>query len=367
LRSVPKFIAAKKAFTSIGAVLVLFMSTGAAYADQFDEQIAAAKQQAADAAAQAATYHDQANSAQDKLNQLNSQIRALQTQINLNEAQSNKLNAEIADAQAKLAHQKTILADIVKTMYFDSSISPIEMLASSNNISEFLDAEQYRESIKNKIQEAMDEIQKLKKSLEGQQAALTKLLEDQKGQQTALNNTRAEAAQLLALASQNAAAADQQVKDSNAQVTKLRAQQAAAIAAASHHIGGGSGCGGYPAIWCNAGQDTMADSWGMYNRECVSYAAWATAERFGHYMPYWGGRGNANQWPGNARAAGIPVDNTPHVGDVAIWMGGTFGHAMIVEDVKNSTVIVSSFNADNTGHYSVDEWQTSSLYFIHFR
>jgi surface antigen len=47
-------------------------------------------------------------------------------------------------------------------------------------------------------------------------------------------------------------------------------------------------------------------------------------------------------------------------------MGGFYGHAMIVEEVRGSTVVVSNFNADNTGQYSVDEWSTSSLTFIHF-
>jgi hypothetical protein len=39
---------------------------------------------------------------------------------------------------------------------------------------------------------------------------------------------------------------------------------------------------------------------------------------------------------------------------------------MVVLEAKGSTVIVGSFNADNTGHYSVDEWNTSALQFIHF-
>ena len=112
-------------------------------------------------------------------------------------------------------------------------------------------------------------------------------------------------------------------------------------------------------------QDSIVDSWGMLNRECVSYAAWYVANS-GRRMPYWGGRGNANQWPSDARADGIPVDNTPQVGDVAIYMGGAYGHAMIVQKIMGSTVEVSSFNADGTGHYSVDDWPVSSLVFIHF-
>jgi surface antigen len=103
----------------------------------------------------------------------------------------------------------------------------------------------------------------------------------------------------------------------------------------------------------------------MYNRECVSYAAWYVANS-GRRMPYWGGNGNANQWPSNARAAGILVDGRPRVGDVAIYTGGYYGHAMVVQQIKGDTVIVGSFNADNSGHYSVDEWNTSALQFIHF-
>ena len=38
--------------------------------------------------------------------------------------------------------------------------------------------------------------------------------------------------------------------------------------------------------------------------QCVSYTAWKVYQKNG-YMPYWGGVGNANQWPGNADSAGI--------------------------------------------------------------
>ncbi len=256
-------------------------------------------------------------------------------------------------------------------MYLQSGVTPLEMLASSKNISEYLDAQQYSDKVKTAIENDMAAIVALKAQLDAQQKEVKQLLAAQEGQREQLAQTQAEQAALLAVAQQNASAADAQVQQSNSQITTLKAQQAAAIAAASRHISGGgssgSGCAGYPASWCYAAQDSIVDSWGMYNRECVSYAAWAATARFGHDVPYWGGRGNAKQWPGNAEGAGIPVDHTPKVGDVAIYMGGTYGHAMIVESIKGNDVIVSSFNGDNTGHYSVDEWSISSLYFIHFR
>jgi peptidoglycan hydrolase CwlO-like protein len=367
-----------RTITRIFSVVAVFlMLTGTAAADQFDDQIAALKQQAANQANQAAQMHAQADDYRSKVASLQAQINTLQTQINLNTAEFNKVSGAIADNKVRLDQQKTVLAANIKSMYLDSSVTPLEMLASSKNFSDFLDQQQYQDKIKSKIQDAMAQIETLQKALEAQQNQLTEILSDQRTQQQQLASTQQQMNQLLAVAEQNAAAADAQVKADNAQVSQLRAQQAAIIAANSHHVafpgrsaGAGGACdagqgnGGYPTVWCNAGQDSMVDAWGMYSRECVSYAAWAATDR-GHIVPY--GLGNANQWPGAARARGIAVDSNPEVGNVAIFMGGQYGHAMIVERVQGSQVIVSSMNADNNGHFFYDSWSISALTFIHFR
>jgi len=349
------------------AVVVCSSFSATALADQFDNQIAAAKQQANAQQAVANQFAAQANDYQTRVNQLNAQIGALQAQINLSQAQFNKVTSQIAANEADLADKKAVLGANLKSMYLDSSVTPLEMIASSSNLSDYFNQQQYQDSIKDKIQLAMADILATQKELGIQKTQVEALLAQQTSQQQQLASARAEANQLLATASQSAAAANAQVAASNAQIATLKAQQYAAIAAASRHISGGSGCGGYPGSWCAAPQDSQVDDWGMYNRECVSYAAWAASDRFGHYVPYWGGRGNAKQWPSNADAAGIPRDSNPRVGDVAIYMGGTYGHAMIVEQVNGSTVRVSSFNGDGTGHFSVDDWPVSLLTFIHFR
>jgi surface antigen len=347
------------------------MVSGTALADQFDAQIAGLRQQAAAQADSAAQLHSVASGYQEQVQKLNLQIAQIRTQIALNNAKSAKLSDQIAQAQAQLASKKAVLSEEIKTIYLQSGVTPLEMLASSKNISEYLDAQQYSDKVKTSIENDMAAILALKTQLDSQQTEVKQLLAAQEGQRAQLAQAQAEASALLATAQQSATTADAQVQSSNSQISTLKAQQAAAIAAASRHISGGgsggSGCGGYPAIWCNSAQDSITDSWGMYNRECVSYTAWATAVRFGRYMPYWGGRGNAKQWPGNAQSDGIPVDHSPRVGDVAIYMGGTYGHAMIVESINGSKVTVSSFNSDNTGHFSIDEWSISNLVFIHFR
>jgi surface antigen len=83
-------------------------------------------------------------------------------------------------------------------------------------------------------------------------------------------------------------------------------------------------------------------------------------------MPYWGGVGNANQWPGDARAAGIATGSTPKVHSVAISMGGAFGHAMWVEAVSGNMIYVSQYNYDLAGHYSEMWVNGGSFTYLYF-
>lgn len=124
--------------------------------------------------------------------------------------------------------------------------------------------------------------------------------------------------------------------------------------------------GGYPNAWCSVPKDTLIDNWGMYNRESVSYAAYKVSAS-GRTMPYWGGHGNANQWPANARAAGIAVDGTPRVGDVAIANVGAYGVAMYVEALlPGGKIHISAYDLDGLGNYSEKDLLSNGLTFIHF-
>ncbi len=124
--------------------------------------------------------------------------------------------------------------------------------------------------------------------------------------------------------------------------------------------------GGYPANLANAAIDTVVDPWGMYNRESVSYAAWKVYQKCQH-MPYWGGRGNANQWPANAQAAGIPTGSAPKAQSVAIIMEGHYGHAMWVEEVlPNDKIRVSQYNANLSGTYSEMTIPSDRLIYLYF-
>ncbi|HSX05367.1 MAG TPA: CHAP domain-containing protein [Candidatus Saccharimonadales bacterium] len=163
----------------------------------------------------------------------------------------------------------------------------------------------------------------------------------------------------LALARYNAAQQQEIAKLQAAQAVANRDLGGLLVAGDPHH-------GGYPAVWDNAVQDSQLDSWGMYNRECVSYTAWKVYQTYGN-MPNWGGVGNANQWVRDARRAGIATGSTPQVHAVAISMAGYYGHAMWVEKVSGNMIYVSQYNYDLRGHYS-EMWVKSSYFtYIYFK
>jgi peptidoglycan DL-endopeptidase CwlO len=356
--------------TSILTIAVtLFVTPGIAYADSFDDQIAALRAQAAQQQNQAAALHGQANNYRTRVAQLQAQINALRSQIGATQLKSQRVTLQIEDAKAKMAGQKVILSENIKNMYLDSNVTPLEMLASSSDIGDFFNQQAYQDKVKDKVIAAMASINELKTKLETEQANLQRLMADMESQRQQVQTAQAEANNLLAIAASNAAAADAQVKNANSQITSLRSQQAAILAArfGGRVIPGGTCGGGYPSKWCSAPKDALVDNWGMYNRECVSYVAFKVWQS-GRNMPYWGGRGNANQWPGNARAAGIPVDGNPRVGDAAVTMAGPYGHVMYVEAVLDggSKVAVSQYNFGNNGEYSTMTIPSSGVYFIHF-
>jgi surface antigen len=119
---------------------------------------------------------------------------------------------------------------------------------------------------------------------------------------------------------------------------------------------------------CTDGGSCIADKWGFYEGQCVSWVAYrlnqlngiAFSNSFGG-----GGRwGNASNWGPHAQALGIPVNGTPAVGSVAWYAGSSsspFGHVAYVEKVNSPTsVIISEMNYDNDNGFRVWTITTSS-------
>jgi surface antigen/peptidoglycan hydrolase CwlO-like protein len=333
-------------------------------ADDFDQRIAEVQRQIDDYQAQAGKLAAQADSLQKELNSLTAQKNVIQGQINLKQAEHDKLVAQIADNEKKIAENQDALGKTIADLYVSSDISPLEMLASSKSISDYVDKEAYQNSIRDSLTDTIASIKKLKKQLEAQKKDVDRVLTEQKFARDELAAKESQQASLVAQTRGQEATYQRLVGERESQKLTLQKQQQAAIEAALRRAGGPINIlpgdpnkGGYPwesGCWVDAnayshgGADGMGgDPLGYGCRQCVSYTAWKVGQRTGNFPRYWG---NANQWPASARATGYQTGSTPRVNSVGVISAGAYGHVVWVEAVNgDGTVDVSQYNYYNAG------------------
>lgn len=354
----------------VGLIVPISSLSGIARADDYDARIKALEAEIGGYEAEASRLAGEAATLQTALNGLTAQKNIIQGQVDLSQAKYDQLIAEIKTNEKKLLQSQDVLTSIISIMVAESQASPIEILASSSTVGDYVVAQERLGSVQGQLQGSITEINSIKEELAKQKTEVERVLADQKAQRDALAAKEAEQASLVAATRGQEAEYQSMIGQKNSQIASLRAQQRAANAAlgGSSIIPGDPGRGGYPNKWANAPIDSLVDSWGMYNRECVSYTAWKVHQAYGS-MPYWGGRGNANQWPSSARTDGIPTGSTPRAGSVAISMSGPYGHAMWVEAVSGNQIYVSQYNYyyNGWGNYSEMWVNASGLTYIYFQ
>jgi peptidoglycan hydrolase CwlO-like protein len=314
----------------------------------------------------------QASSYEDAISKLDAQISTMQQQIVSNQNKQTDLQNQIDVAQAELEQQKKTLGENIKAMYLEGNFSTLEVLASSNNLSEYVNKQQYRNSVQSKVKTTLDKITALKQQLLSQKNAIDSLLAQQQSIKNQLASDQAQQSYLLALTEGQKIAFNQQIKSNNSRIAQLRSQQIAlnmpkGSGALSHDPSNGYyPYAGYPFSMslgpgCTDGDGP--DRWGYCTRQCVSYAAWAV-ERSGRRAPMY--YGNARDWVAAAYRDGVPVSTSPQAGDVAISTAGTWGHAMYVESVSGDQIYVSQYNVQLDGQYTTQWRSASGLYFLRF-
>ncbi|MGE5309927.1 MAG: CHAP domain-containing protein [Sphaerimonospora mesophila] len=327
--------------------------------------------------AQIGTYNDrarelaaQSDSLSKAIDVLKNEQSQLQAEIDLNNAKAADLKVKIAANEAKMKTRGNDLSEIMAEMYLDNKITPLEMLASSSNLSDYVDKQSQQATVQDQLKAAIQEIKELKAQLEQQKKDVEAILADQQTRRSQLASKQSEQQSLLDKTQGQEAAYAKMTAENRDKIRQLQAEQARANQTSTgggRVVAGDPNHGGYPAYLNNAAKDALVDPWGMYNRECVSYAAWKVYQAYGN-MPYWGGRGNANQWDDNARAAGIPTGSTPKVKAVAVWHIGYYGHVAWVEKVNgDGTFDVSEYNRGGDGLYHERTGvSTSGVVFIYF-
>lgn len=381
------------AIAGLAIALAVGLTGGLVHADQFDDQIRALESSNAAKVSSLNNLQIKASDYQDAIDKLQARINQIEGQILNTQAQQTAVKQKIADAQARLIREKAILGDAIRAMYLDSQTSTLEVLLSSNNLSDFVDQEQYHITVQNKVKSLVDQITVMKQQLKAQNDKLTRLINDQKLQQSQVVGARNQQDQLLAYNQSQQADFNTKIAAANAQIESLQAQQAASYARLTG--GNGNSATGSPIIYTNniqksctsSGYDyckyrlddylpdyNVSDPWGLnLARECVHYVANALADR-GYYIPYnlfGNGRGYANKWIPTATGAGVAsVVSTPGVDDVVYFSDRAlppYGHVAIIDSINSDgTLHVSQMNWYSGQYSTMDLTITSSIEFLRF-
>lgn len=341
-------------------------------------------------AAQAGSFQATIAALQDKIDQL-------QSEINTNQAQQASLEQQITAAQQEIDRQKAILASDVKAMYVDGTPTTIEVLATSKNLSEFVDKQEYRSRVQNKLQETMKKIADLQKQLKVQKVQIDQLLQSLQVQQSQIAQAQAEQNKLLAYNQDQQDQFNGQIAANKSALSQLYAKQAAIIAAS---FGGGfhyGGSGGYPyadAVCLNGDGNCGGSAGGRFGpyawgyppsneydgagwafRNCTGYAFWRLAQTSGItltaglFPSVYASGGRIGYSLPDFRRQGYAVDKNPNGNVVlAVNTGGNFGHIMYVEGVVGGQAVVSQYNGEGRGLYSTGTLtDLGTISFIHIR
>ena len=347
-------------------VMAAYVPTYRASAD-LNSEIAALESQIDGFQSEVTRLRGEANTYENAYNQLNAEKNAIQAQVNLSQARYDKLVSDIAANEKKMSEQQKVMSNAISDLSSESTTSPIELLASSKSIGDYIDQQEYSSSIRDTLEASIGQIKKLKEELKKQKADVEITLNDQKTQRDQLAAKEAEQANLLAATRGQEAEYQQLIGQKNSELANKRAAQAAAMRGGSGAENIVYGASSYPWMDSSMAYDdycryysggSAADPFGYCKRQCVSYVAWKL-NTDGRGNRGYSGLGNANQWGGGGY--GVAWNNL-QAGDVIVWYVGGYGHVMYVENISGTTVNISQMNVPyDSGRYSTASYSLSTL------
>lgn len=369
---------------------IQIINSTSVFADEYDDRINALQKDIEQYQIESAKLNAEAITLSVALAQITNEKSVIQVKIDINQNKYDQLVVQIAETEKKIKDNQDALGKIIADLYVDDNISPIEMLAGSKNISEYMDKQEYRNSVRNELKSTINKVKDLRIILEKQKKDVEAVLTDQKSQRNALIAKENEQQALIDKTKGDEAEYQRLIAGSMDKIAEARAIQAA-LKNRSNSTGGytvvNSGSIGdyrwndsncpmgawYNGIWYayfsnngadGEGHDGGADGIGSDGygcRQCASYVAWKIAKETGYY-PYWG---DGRDFTAGAKGAPFyGVEGSPHRGSVAVLDAGTFGHVAWVEtepyvNSRGQTVIqVSQYNfnyGSGYGMYSLME------------
>lgn len=217
--------------TSLFCLIVLassgFITIKNVHAQSLQDQIEDLRQENQQNLSNVEKLRDVATSYEDAINTLEHDIEETERAISVSQTRQAELEKKIEQAKAELEKQKGLLSDNIRAMYIEGDITTLEMLASSNDLSEFVDKQQYRESIKNQISTTVERVNALQKELAEQKKQVEVELATQTDSRARLAQSRREQSRLLALNESEQASFNRQTEKNKEKIKELEEAQAA--------------------------------------------------------------------------------------------------------------------------------------------
>ena len=343
------------------------------FARDYDAEISAKQREADRYQQEVNRLAGEATTLQGELDTINNQVAQIKSQIDVNQSKHDKLVKEIEVQKKTIERNKKALGRILSDMYVGDQITPLEMLASSSTIGDYIDKQEQRSGLRSSLNGKIKDIRDLQKQLEESRKEVEKILAEQNIQKADLDSKQATQKDLLNKTKGDEAAYQGLVQDRQGEIDGLRRQQEELVRLRSQGAGGGKyitapggGGGGYPwghIVGCYT--EACADPWRLFYSECTSYVAWKLSSQ-GYGVQSFAGQGHAYQWPSTTSTwKGVSQSSTPKDGAAAVFPANTngaawTGHVMYVEQVYgNGTILISEYNWDGRGSFSTRELSPS--------
>lgn len=191
--------------TSIAITISLFLSfiipsNGALNAATIDELQEKSQQLQANIQAnndRIAELSSQGETLQVKVDELKNEIARANSEIELTEVKLQQLRQRLKIAEEELERQKKLLKATLQAIYERSGASTFELLMATDNLTTFLNEQEYLGQLQSAVKQSTDEVIRLKQQIEAEKTEQEDLLLTQKQQRAVVDAKRAEQQAIL--------------------------------------------------------------------------------------------------------------------------------------------------------------------------
>jgi septal ring factor EnvC (AmiA/AmiB activator) len=139
----------------------------------------------------------QSETLQVKVEELNQEIARASTEIQLTEVKLEELRLRLKAAEEELERQKQLLKATLQAIYERSGASTFELLMATDNLTSFLNEQEYLGQLQSAVKQSTDQVIKLKQQIEEEKRNQEDLLKTQKQQRAVVDAKRAEQQSIL--------------------------------------------------------------------------------------------------------------------------------------------------------------------------